>query len=153
LALRHHGRMQSMRSEDGRIELRAAPALLEKLQACGALTDAPPIRWRGAAASDHLGRARHVVLRLDGAAPIVVKPLRHGGLPARSLGEAFAGAARLESAVALAQRLRERGVATPTVELARVRRAALLPWLCRLDLGTSEVGASRDALAFLRASP
>ena len=149
--------MSERRSQDGRVRLVADEARLDALAGLGLLEDVPIERVRGAAPADFGGSGRGGAVRLAlGDATVVVKTLRRGGLPGRLLGAGlgawFFGARRVLDAVALAQRLLERGAATARPAFARIRRGAL-PGLRRLELATHEVAGARDAAAFFAARP
>jgi hypothetical protein len=85
---------------------------------------------RGATPAEFGGSGRGGAVRLAiGDATVVVKTLRRGGLTGRLLGAGlgawFFGARRVLDAVALAQRLLERGATTARPAFARIRRGAL----------------------------
>jgi 3-deoxy-D-manno-octulosonic acid kinase len=149
--------MSERRSQDGRVRLVADETRLDALAGLGLLEDVPIERVRGATPAEFGGSGRGGAVRLAlGDATVVVKTLRRGGLPGRLLGAGlgawFFGARRVLDAVALAQRLLERGATTARPAFARIRRGAL-PGLRRLELATDEVAGARDAAAFFASAP
>lgn len=149
--------MDERRSQDGRVQLVADEARLDALAGLGLLADVPIGAVRGATPAEFGGSGRGGAVRLAiGDATVVVKTLRRGGLTGRLLGAGlgawFFGARRVLDAVALAQRLLERGGSTARPAFARIRRGAL-PGLRRLELATQEVAGARDAAAFFASRP
>ena len=82
-----------------------------------------------------------------GAARVVVRRSRHGGLFARVTGERFAGRTRAPRELAAALRLAAAGIPTPPVVAYATYRAG--PLLRRADVATREVEGARDLAAAL----
>ena len=121
--------MDERRSQDGRVQLVADEARLDALAGLGLLADVPIGAVRGATPAEFGGSGRGGAVRLAiGDATVVVKTLRRGGLTGRLLGAGlgawFFGARRVLDAVALAQRLLERGERRARLRAHPPRRAA-----------------------------
>lgn len=147
--------MVERRSQDGRVRLVADEPLLDELVARGLLEDRAAASTAGAAPTGFRGRGDSVRIAF-GDASVIVKALRRGGLLGtllgRGFGAQFGDARRVTDALALSQRLLERGVSTTRPAFARVRRGAL-PGLCRLELATFELPGVQDASTYFAGAP
>ncbi|MEX1026156.1 MAG: lipopolysaccharide kinase InaA family protein [Planctomycetota bacterium] len=97
-------------------------------------------------ASELHGRRPLATVR-GSAGQVLVRRFRHGGLFAPVTGDRFLDRARPFRELALAERLRALGIATPAVVAARARRC--LPFGWRLELFTLRVEGARDLAACL----
>ncbi len=142
-----------MISASGLLEVYAPEPWLAGLRAAGVFEAREPEDFEGSVESSYEGRGSPRLLLLPGAVPLVVKTLRHGGLLGRILGPWYFGARRLRNTLALIEELRHEGVPTPAVAFARVRRVRGLSFLCRFELATEQIVASKHLLQFLREQP
>ncbi len=142
------------RSADGQVELLAESGLVDALVERGLLRDVPLHELCGLVQPQLAGRGRPVLLELRGAR-VVAKAMLRGGLfgalLGAALGDRFVGSTRVRALVDLLRSLNERGVPTPRLAFARVRRGAA--GLVRLDVATHEVAGAQDGHAFLASNP
>lgn len=106
----------------GRYRLIARDDVSEALVAAGLLRGAPIEQWGSRVAAREGGRRPLSALTIEGVAfPVLVKPLRRGGV----LGPILRRAARVDRAFAeilVVETLRRAGVATPPIVAARITR-------------------------------